>query len=98
VQDFNVKFLTRLYKFPGSYHGGTFSSSQSEWKFLDGGIISQNGYGWGSHSWTIVEGAEALRAVCMFFGIQQPRAIRGEKARRPYSVLLEEMTSTGSTV
>jgi hypothetical protein len=95
VHDFDVRFLTRLYKFPGSYRGGTFSSSNTKWNFLDGGIISHLGYGWGSHSWTVVQGAEALRAVCMFFGIQQPRAIRGELARRPLSVLLEEMTNRG---
>jgi hypothetical protein len=98
VHDFDVRFLTRLYKFPGSYQGGTFSSSNTEWNFLDGGIISRNGYGWGSHSWTVVQGAEALRAVCMFFGIEQPLAIRGEPARRPLSVLLEEMTKRGARV
>ena len=90
--DFNVKFITRLHDFPGSYRGGLFSSSESEWRFLDGGIISHSGYGWGSHSWTVVKGAEALRAVCMFFGIKQPRTIKGELSRRPLSVLLEEMT------
>jgi hypothetical protein len=94
VYQFDVRFLTRLYKFPGSYQGGTFSSSETEWRFLDGGIISHHGYGWGSHSWTVVQGAEALRAVCMFFGIQQPLRIRGEPTRRPLSVLLEEMTNT----
>ena len=92
IHNFDVKFLTRLYDFPGSYQGGTFSSSETQWRFLDGGIISHNGYGWGSHSWTVVEGAEALRAVCMFFGIKQPQTTRREPPRRPLSVLLEEMT------
>jgi hypothetical protein len=78
VHGFDVRFLTRLYEFPGNYQGGTFCSSTTEWHFLDGGIISRNGYGWGSHSWTVVEGAEAVRGVCMFFGIQQPLTIRGE--------------------
>jgi len=66
--------------------------SETQWRFLDGGIISHNGYGWGSHSWTVVQGAEALRAVCTFFGIKLPQQIRGELSRRPLSVLLEEMT------
>lgn len=57
---------------------------------MDGGIIFHNGYGWWSHKWTAVKGAEALRAVCMFFGIRQPRTIRGEPSRRPLSVLLED--------
>ena len=92
VHDFDVAFLTRLYQFPGSYQGGTFCSSMSAWRFLDGGIVSVNGYGWGSHSWTAVDGMEALRAICLFFGIEQPRRIKGESARRPLARLLEEMT------
>jgi hypothetical protein len=95
THDFDVRFLTRLYRFSGNYRGGTFSSSDTEWCFLDGGIIYHNGYGWGSHSWTVIQGAEALRAVCMFFGIRQPASIRGEGRRRPLSMLLEEMTKAG---
>ncbi len=93
VHEFDVSFLTSIYRFGGSYQGGTFSSSTTEWRFLDGGILSENGYGWGSHSWTIIEGAEALRAVCLFFGIKQPLRIKGEASRRPLSKLLTEMTS-----
>jgi hypothetical protein len=93
VHNFDVKFLTSIYKFDGSYQGGTFSSSTTEWQFLDGGILSHEGCGWGSHSSTIVEGAESLRAVCLFFGIKQPLGIRGEATRRPLSKLLEDMTS-----
>jgi hypothetical protein len=59
-----------------------FSSSERHWRFLDGGIIAHNGYGWGGHSWTVVQGAEALRAVCLFFGIEQPRQIKGEGKRQ----------------
>jgi hypothetical protein len=89
----DVTFLTRIYRFGGSYEGGTFCSSQTEWRFLDGGIISQNGYGWGSHSWTVIVGTESLRAVCLFFGVEQPQRIKGEAERRPLAILLEEMTS-----
>jgi hypothetical protein len=39
----------------------------------------------------VVQGAEALRAVCMFCGIQQPQRIKGEGPRRPLSVLLQEI-------
>ena len=70
-----------------------FSSSDREWHFLDGGIVEHDGYGWGSHSWTVVEGAEALRVVCLFFGITQPRRIKGESSPRPLAELLAEMTT-----
>jgi hypothetical protein len=93
-RDFNVKLITRFYNFKGHYRGGTFCSSDTNWRFLDGGIFEHNGYGWGSHSWTVVEGIEALRAVCMFCGIQQPLRIKGEGPRRPLSVLLQEIFST----
>jgi hypothetical protein len=92
IYNFDVKFLTQMYDFPGSYKGGAFCSSETRWCFLDGGIISHNGYGWGSHNWTVIEGAEALRAVCVFFGIKQPHMIRGERCPWSLSVLLEEMT------
>lgn len=88
-----MRSLTNIYQFRGAYRGGMFSASESEWRFLDGGIISHHGYGWGSHSWTVVEGAEALRAVCLFFGIKQPRQIKGEGRREPLAALLERMTA-----
>jgi hypothetical protein len=93
VHEFDVSFLTSIYKFGGTYQGGTFSSSTTQWGFLDGGIISHSGYGWGSHSWTVVEGIEALRALCLFFGIRQPQRVKGETEKRPLANLLEEMTS-----
>ena len=93
VHEFHISFLTSIYKFGGAYQGGTFSSSTTQWAFLDGGIISHNGYGWGSHSWTVVEGAESVRAICLFFGIIQPTKIKGELTRRPLSKLLEDMTA-----
>ena len=91
--DFHLLSITNIYEFPGSYQGGTFCSSQQEWRFLDGGLICHNGYGWGSSSWTAVWGAEALRAICMFYGIHQPRMIKGETSCRALSHLLEDMTS-----
>ena len=93
VHEFDITRLARMYQFRGSYQGGTFCSSTTEWRFLDGGILSHYGYGWGSHSWTLVEGAESLRAVCLFFGIRQPQTIKGELERRPLSILLQDMTS-----
>jgi len=91
----NLLYLTRVYKFGGSYRGGLFQTSFTRWRFLDGGIVSQNGYGFGSssHSFIAVEGIEATRAICLFFGIRQPRTIKGEILRRPLSILLQEMTS-----
>ena len=91
-ESFDLRFLPSLYCFPGSYRGGTFSSADIRWNFLDGGIYEHLGYGWGSHSYSLVKGTEALRAVCLFFGIQQPLKIKGETTRRPLAVLLQEIT------
>ena len=92
VHDFSVESITAIYGFCKEYQGGTFCSSNTSWKFLDGGIESHNGYGWGDRGWTVVQGYEALRALCMFYGIQQPRLIKGEPPRRALSLLLEDMT------
>lgn len=93
VYEFDVRYLTDLYRFERTYQGGTFCSSTTGWHFLDGGIVSHNGYGFASHRWVAVDGAEALRAVCLFFGIKQPRSIRGEPPRRPLADLLEQMSA-----
>lgn len=89
---FDLRFLPSVYNFPGSYRGGTFCSADIRWNFLDGGIHEHLGYGWGSHSYSLVKGTEALRAVCLFFGIKQPMKINGETSRRPLAALLQEMT------
>jgi len=88
---FDVRFLTRLYKCPGRYQGGTFCPSLTDWDFLDGGITSQHGYG-SVGSWTVVRGPEALRTICMFFGIKQPRRLKDQSVRRPLSGLLEDLS------
>lgn len=88
----DLRFLPSIYNFPGSYRGGTFNSADIRWNFLDGGIHEHLGYGWGSHSYSLVKGTEALRAVCLFFGIKQPVKIKGETTRRPLAELLQEMT------
>jgi hypothetical protein len=82
LHSLNVLSLTGLYEFKGS-HGGQVT----EWHFLDGGIRYHRGAGY-SPSATSVAGAQALRAVCPFFGIQQPRMLKGEGQRRPLSELL----------
>ena len=40
-----------------------------------------------------MEGAAALRVVCLFFGIKQPLRIKGEGPRESLAVLLERMTA-----
>ena len=92
VHQFDIKYLTKIYQFTEDYQGGTFSPSTTIWSFLDGGIVAHHGYGWGSHSWTVVEGTEALRAVCLFFGVKQPQRLKGEQHHRPLARLLEDMT------
>jgi hypothetical protein len=92
----DLRSLTRVYNFREEYQGGMFSSSSRQWFFLDGFIQRHAGYGSGSHGWTIVQGTEALRAVCLFCGVQQPRAIKGERPRRPLSLILQDMTADTS--
>jgi hypothetical protein len=92
----DLRALTHVYNFREESHGGMFSSLDRKIFFLDGFIQSHAGYGWGSHSWTIVQGAEALRAVCLFCGVQQPRAIKGERPRRPLPLILQDMTAGAS--
>jgi hypothetical protein len=89
---FDIRGITKVFAFPENYQGGTFCPSTTTWNFLDGGIVSHSGYGWGSHSWTVVQGYVALRAICMFNGIQQPRLIKGEPPKRPLSFILEDVT------
>jgi hypothetical protein len=40
-----------------------------------------------------VESSEAVRVVCLWFGIKQPRRLKGEGQRRPLSVLLERFSA-----
>ena len=82
LHQFHVRFISTLYDFRGTYQGGTFCPSMTEWNFLDGGISSQSGYG-SSSSWTVVRGTEALRVICLFHGIEQPKRLLGETNRRP---------------
>lgn len=85
--DFVIRYIYAIYKFPRYNYGGGLLT-----RFLDGGIITNNYYGWGIHAWEVVYGAEAMRALCLFFGIKQPYRIKGEPPRRALSLLLEEMT------
>jgi hypothetical protein len=80
--DFDFTFLENIYSLKSEFgYGGMFSSSHRECAFLDGKIITHQGYGWGSQSWTALEGYQALRVVCLLFGIEQPRSIKGETDR-----------------
>jgi len=88
---FQARFISTLYNFPGTYQGGTFCPSLTEWNFLDGGISSQNGYG-STSSWTVVRGTEALRVICLFHGIEQPKRLPGETDRRPLAAILEDLS------
>ena len=88
--DFDFMSVARFYKLPGRYQGGTFSSSFTEWDFLDGGISQQHGYG-STGSWTVIRGFEALRVTCLLCGIRQPCRLSGETSCRPLAVLLEEL-------
>ncbi len=90
--DIDINYLPSVYRFPGRYSGVMFSDAYLDWNFLDGGITKFMAYGFGRKSYIEVRGAEALRLVCMFHGVFQPRTIKGETERRPLAVLLEEAT------
>ena len=89
---FDLRSLTQIYNFQGETRNVMFTPLNRKWFLLDGFIESQSGYGFGSHSWTVVQGAEALRAICLFFGIKQPRTIGGEPPRRALSLLRQDLT------
>lgn len=89
----DLNIVHAFYKLGGSRRGGTFSSSDVTLKFLDGGIDRHSGYGFGSHSWIVLVGYHALRAVCCLHGVIQPRWVKGEPERRPLSELLAELST-----
>jgi hypothetical protein len=89
--DVQVRFIATVYDLPGTYQGGTFCPSLTQWNFLDGGISSQSGYG-STPSWTVVRGAETLRVICLLHGIKQPKRLVGESDRRPLAALLEDLS------
>ena len=80
-------FLADLYQFPRSSDGQVVFKT-----FLDGGIHNSPGYGWGVSAWTVVQGFEALRATCLFFGVCQPQRLRNEPHRRPLAALLDDLS------
>lgn len=59
---------------PSMYQSSMFSTAQETISFLDGGYVSVSGYGFGSHSYTLVRGEMALRFLCCRIGVRQPRA------------------------
>jgi hypothetical protein len=90
LHEFDVTFLTNLYRFPGRYEGGAFCPATIEWDFLDGGITARHGYF--GPSWTVIRGRDAVRVCCLFFGIRQPRRLPHKKQEKPLAALLEELS------
>ena len=72
-----------------------FSPSYHESEILDGKVITHLGYGWGSSAktWTALEGFKVLRVCCMFFGVEQPKNLKGEKKSIKLSELLVELSN-----
>jgi hypothetical protein len=92
----NFMFLKNLYELKTIYYsGGMFSHSDLEKEILDGKLISHEGYGWGggSKSWTALEGYEVLRVVCIFFGVRQPKPLKGENVKRNLSEMLIDLSA-----
>lgn len=76
----------------GESYGGMFSSSLTSLRFLDGFLKDYEGYGFGSSFGTSVYGYEALRIACLFFGVKQPKTLKGERVRRPIAEILAELS------
>ena len=93
VYAFELMDLGRLYGFRGSYLTDRSSPSSTQWSFLDGGIVASAGYGTHSRGWISIRGAQALRAICLFFGVRQPVRIMEEGRRTSLALLLERMTA-----
>jgi hypothetical protein len=91
--EFDLTFLDDFYELKHlTGYGGMFSSSYREVQVLDGSIMTYQGYGFGNRSWTALSGFKVLRATCMFFGIIQPRLIKGEVEKRTLACILEELS------
>jgi hypothetical protein len=58
---------------PSTYQSSMYSTARESTSFLDGGYVSVSGYGFGSHSYTLVRGETALRFVCFRIGVRPPR-------------------------
>jgi hypothetical protein len=54
-RSFEIRDITRFYRFEGKYAGATFCPFETQWRFLDRGIFEHNGYGRGSNSRTVVQ-------------------------------------------
>lgn len=63
---------------PSTYQSSMFSTARETTSFLDGGYVSVSGYGFGSHSYTLVRGELALRFLCGRIGVRLPRAATDE--------------------
>jgi tetratricopeptide (TPR) repeat protein len=65
-------------EFDGS--SSMYSSAWSRCRFLDGGWMSRQGYGFGSVSGEWIDGFHALRFICARMGIAAPRQLTGESS------------------
>ena len=59
---------------PSTYQSSMFSTARERTSFLDGGYVSVSGYGFGSHSYSLIRGEMALRFLCYRIGVRPPRA------------------------
>ncbi len=75
---------------PSIYNSMMFSSSSTQTAFLDGGHIDVGGYGFGSHSYSVIVGEDAVRLVCHRIGVRPPRE-KSKVASSATGQLLEQM-------
>jgi hypothetical protein len=62
---------------PSTYQSAMFSTARQARSFLDGGYLSVSGYGFGSHSYSLIDGELALRFLCYRIGVRPPRKAPG---------------------
>lgn len=67
---------------PLTYQSSMFSTAREKISFLDGGYASVSGYGFGSHSYSLVLGEMALRFLCYRIGVKSPR--RAQRSPSPH--------------
>ena len=75
---------------PSTYQSAMFSTARQARSFLDGGYMSVSGYGFGSHSDSLVDGELALRFLCYRIGVRPPREAPGARGSLDQQTLERE--------
>lgn len=80
-----AKAVVRCLDLPHYRQSSMFSSADSTVSWLDGGLRSHEGYGWGSSYWTAIIGDNATDFLCYRMGVQPRRRKRSDGEARSRS-------------